>query len=59
MKNKIGKQDLNRVFWRMQLFNVTNNFQSMQAIGFLSSFAPGEIQRGTSSCDETASRVFQ
>lgn len=40
MKNKIGKQDLNRVFWRMQLFNVTNNFQSMQAIGFLSSFAP-------------------
>ena len=40
MKNKIGKQDLNRVFWTMQLFNVTNNFQSMQAIGFLSSFAP-------------------
>ncbi|MGX7265033.1 PTS system mannose/fructose/sorbose family transporter subunit IID [Enterococcus crotali] len=38
--NKITKKDLNRVFWRMQLLNVTNNFQSMQAIGFLSSFTP-------------------
>lgn len=37
---KITKKDLNRVFWRMQLLNVTNNFQSMQAIGFLSSFTP-------------------
>lgn len=40
MSNKITKQDLNKVFWRMQLLNVTNNFQSMQAIGFLSSFTP-------------------
>ncbi|MDY3705799.1 PTS system mannose/fructose/sorbose family transporter subunit IID [Vagococcus lutrae] len=39
-KNVITKQDLNKVFWRMQLLNVTNNFQSMQAIGFLSSFVP-------------------
>lgn len=38
--NKVTKSDLNKVFWRMQLLNVTNNFQSMQAIGFLSSFAP-------------------
>ena len=38
--NKITKKDLNRVFWRMQVLNVTNNFESMQAIGFLSSFVP-------------------
>lgn len=38
--NKITKSDLNKVFWRMQLLNVTNNFESMQAIGFLSSFVP-------------------
>lgn len=38
--NKITKKDLNRVFWRMQILNVTNNFESMQAIGFLSSFVP-------------------
>lgn len=36
----ITKKDLNRIFWRMQLLNVTNNFESMQAIGFLSSFIP-------------------
>ncbi len=28
MSNKITKQDLNKVFWRMQVLNVTNNFQS-------------------------------
>ena len=39
-ENKITKKDLNRLFWRMQLLNVTNNFESMQAIGFLSSFVP-------------------
>lgn len=39
-ENKIRKKDLNRVFWRMQLLNVTNNYESMQAIGFLSSFVP-------------------
>ena len=39
-ENKITKSDLNKVFWKMQLLNVTNNFQSMQAIGFLSSFTP-------------------
>lgn len=39
-ENKIRKRDLNRVFWRMQLLNVTNNYESMQAIGFLSSFVP-------------------
>lgn len=38
--NKITKSDLNKVFWRMQLLNVTNNYESMQAIGFLSSFVP-------------------
>lgn len=38
--NNITKSDLNKVFWRMQLLNVTNNFESMQAIGFLSSFIP-------------------
>ena len=38
--NTITKGDLNRVFWRMQLLNVTNNYESMQAIGFLSSFVP-------------------
>lgn len=38
--NTITKKDLNRVFWRMQLLNVTNNYESMQAIGFLSSFIP-------------------
>lgn len=38
--NKITKKDLNRVFWRMQVLNVTNNYESMQAIGFLSSFVP-------------------
>lgn len=37
---KITKSDLNKVFWRMQLLNVTNNYESMQAIGFLSSFIP-------------------
>jgi len=39
-ENKITKSDLNKVFWRMQLLNVTNNYESMQAIGFLSSFIP-------------------
>lgn len=39
-KTKITSKDLNEIFWRMQLMNVTNNFQSMQAIGFLSSFVP-------------------
>lgn len=39
-ENKIQKTDLNKVFWRMQFLNITNNFESMQAIGFLSSFAP-------------------
>ena len=39
-EHKITKKDLNRVFWRMQLLNVTNNYESMQAIGFLSSFVP-------------------
>lgn len=39
-QNKITKKDLNRVFWRMQVLNVTNNYESMQAIGFLSSFVP-------------------
>lgn len=39
-KNKITKKDLNKVFWHMQLLNVTNNYESMQAIGFLSSFTP-------------------
>ena len=38
--NKITKKDLDRVFWRMQVLNVTNNYESMQAIGFLSSFVP-------------------
>ena len=38
--NKVTEKDLTKVFWRMQLLNVTNNFQSMQAIGFLSSFVP-------------------
>lgn len=37
---KVQKEDLDRVFWRMQLMNVTNNFESMQAIGFLASFSP-------------------
>lgn len=40
MENKIQKSDLNKVFWRMQLLNVTNNYESMQAIGFLASFIP-------------------
>lgn len=39
-EKKITKQDLNSIFWRMQLMNVTNNFESMQAIGFLASFEP-------------------
>lgn len=38
--NKVTKKDLNRVFARMQLLNVTNNYESMQAIGFLASFVP-------------------
>lgn len=38
--NKITKRDLNRIFLRMQLLNVTNNYESMQAIGFLTSFSP-------------------
>jgi PTS system mannose-specific IID component len=37
---KVRKSDLNKVFWRMQLMNITNNYQSMQAIGFMSSFVP-------------------
>ena len=37
---QIKKKDLDRIFWRMQLMNVTNNFESMQAIGFLASFTP-------------------
>lgn len=39
-KNQITNKELNKIFWRMQLLNVTNNYESMQAIGFLSSFAP-------------------
>lgn len=39
-KNKITKSDLTKVFWKMQLLNVTNNYESMQAIGFLASFTP-------------------
>ena len=39
-QSKITKKDLNQIFWRMQLLNVTNNYQSLQAIGFLSSFVP-------------------
>ena len=38
--NKVTKKGLNRVFARMQLLNVTNNYESMQAIGFLASFVP-------------------
>ncbi|MGM0125613.1 PTS system, mannose-specific IID component [Enterococcus sp. AZ194] len=37
---QLTKKDLTRVFWRMQVLNITNNFESMQAIGFLSSFTP-------------------
>ena len=51
--NKITKKDLNRVFWRMQLLNITNNFQSMQEIGFLSSFTQ-VLQR----LYETSFRIF-
>ncbi|MFS7402073.1 PTS system mannose/fructose/sorbose family transporter subunit IID [Carnobacterium maltaromaticum] len=40
MTKHLTKKDLNRVFWRMQVLNITNNFESMQAIGFLSSFTP-------------------
>lgn len=40
MTKQLTKKDLNRVFWRMQVLNITNNFESMQAIGFLSSFTP-------------------
>lgn len=39
-ENKIRKSDLNKVFFNMQFLNLTNNFESMQAIGFLTSFAP-------------------
>ncbi|NVY96082.1 PTS system mannose/fructose/sorbose family transporter subunit IID [Lactobacillus sp. DCY120] len=39
-EKKITKGDLNKVFWRMQFLNITNNYQSMQAIGFLISFVP-------------------
>jgi len=38
--NKIKKSDLNKVFLNMQFLNLTNNYESMQAIGFLASFAP-------------------
>ncbi len=38
--NKIQKSDLNKVLFNMQFLNLTNNFESMQAIGFLTSFAP-------------------
>lgn len=38
--NKVTKKDLNGVFWRMQVMNVTNNFESMQAIGFLTAICP-------------------
>lgn len=40
VEKKITKSDLNRVFWRMQLLNSTNNYESMQAVGFLASFIP-------------------
>ncbi|MFT4107440.1 MAG: PTS system mannose/fructose/sorbose family transporter subunit IID [Lacrimispora sp.] len=38
--NKIKKSDLNKMLFNMQFLNLTNNFESMQAIGFLTSFAP-------------------
>lgn len=38
--NKITKSDLNKVLLNMQFLNLTNNYESMQAIGFLTSFAP-------------------
>ncbi len=38
--NKITKSDLNRVFFNLQFLNLTNNYESMQAIGFLTSIAP-------------------
>lgn len=40
VEKKITKSDLNRVFWKMQLLNSTNNYESMQAVGFLASFTP-------------------
>lgn len=39
-QNKITKSDLNKVFLNMQFLNLTNNYESMQAIGFLTSFTP-------------------
>lgn len=38
--NKIRKSDLNKMLFNMQFLNLTNNYESMQAIGFLTSFAP-------------------
>lgn len=40
VENKITKKDLDRVFWRLHILQITNNFESMQAIGFLSTFVP-------------------
>lgn len=40
VNKQITKNDLDRVFWRLHLLQITNNFESMQAIGFLSTFVP-------------------
>ena len=40
VEKKITKRDLNMVFLRMQLFNITNNFETMQAVSFCASLVP-------------------
>lgn len=39
-ETKLTKKDLNRVFWRGQCMNLTNNYESMQAVSFLASITP-------------------
>lgn len=37
---KLDKKDLRRMFFRMQGMNLTNNYESMQAVSFLTSITP-------------------
>ncbi|WEV37652.1 PTS system mannose/fructose/sorbose family transporter subunit IID [Lactobacillus sp. ESL0677] len=39
-EHKITKKDLNKVFWHVQTLNITANYQSMQAPGFLYCMVP-------------------
>ena len=40
MENKITKSDLNKVFWRTQLIQMSHNYERMQSLGSLYCLSP-------------------